>query len=128
MSSPAVRRRAGWAFALSLLVAAVLRFYALTDIPYTAWVDEAYFEVRAREVLRGFNVLPIPDPVFATGNSPYPLYATALVQALGAPAPTPRAGSRQRWACSARRVGCPAPTLASAGRIAHTLYRLRASG
>lgn len=87
MPSPAARRWAGRVFALSLLVAAALRFYALTDIPYTAWVDEAYFEVRAREVLRGVNVLPIPDPVFATGNSPYHLYATALVQALGAPAP-----------------------------------------
>ncbi len=73
--------------ALTLLVAAALRFYALTEIPDTAWVDEAYFEVRAREVRRGVNVLPLPDPIFATGNSPYHLYATALVQALGAPAP-----------------------------------------
>lgn len=87
MLPPAAQRWAGWAFALSLLVAAALRFYALTEIPYTAWVDETYFEVRAREVLRGVNVLPLPDPVFATGNSPYHLYATALAQALGAPAP-----------------------------------------
>lgn len=70
-----------------LLLAAALRFYALTELPDTAWVDEAYFEVRAREVLRGVNVLPLPDPVFGSGNSPFQLYATAFVQALGAPAP-----------------------------------------
>ncbi len=93
-----------WLVAAALLAAAAgLRFWALTALPNTAWVDEAWFEVRAREVLQGINVLPTADPVFASGNSPFQMYVTAAVQAAGAPA-----------AYSSRWVSAAAGTLAVA--------------
>ena len=48
---------------------------------------EAWFEYRAREIRQGGNPWPTVDHVFASGNSPYQIYATLLAQALGAPAP-----------------------------------------
>ncbi len=68
-----------------VLIAALFRFTALTTLPYTLWVDEAWFEFRGQEVLQGINLWPTVDPVFASGNSPFQIYATALVQALGHP-------------------------------------------
>lgn len=100
MTAHTAPSRGAWlAWGLIVLAAAGLRFTALFEIPYQAWADEAYFEVRAREVLRGVNVLPAADPVFATGNSPFHLYATTLAQALGAPAPY-----SSRWVSAAMGV------------------------
>ncbi len=77
-----------WLFAYVALIilAIVLRTAYLIEIPPTFFGDEAWFEVRGREVLRGINLLPNVDPVFQSGNSPFQIYATALVQALGHPA------------------------------------------
>ncbi len=69
-----------------ILIAGALRFVALTDIPYTLFGDEAWFEVRGREILQGIDLLPTVDPVFQSGNSPFQIYATAFVQAIGFPA------------------------------------------
>lgn len=69
-----------------LLLAAAVRLTALTDYPATAWVDETWFEWRARQVLAGVDVLPVPDRVFTIGNSPFQIYATAALHGLGLPA------------------------------------------
>jgi len=68
-----------------MLLATTSRLYQLTQIPNTLWADEAWFEVRGREVLSGEAVWPRVDPVFSSGNSPFQTYATALVQGLGWP-------------------------------------------
>lgn len=70
-------------FALIAFFAVAARLYQLTEIPNTLWADEAWFEVRGREVLKGEAIWPRVDPVFSIGNSPFQTYATALVQALG---------------------------------------------
>lgn len=80
--------RAAFPALLGLLaaLAIVLRFAALTEVPASLWVDETWFEYRAFDLRHGGDPWPTVDRVFASGNSPFQLYATALVQALGAPA------------------------------------------
>jgi hypothetical protein len=72
-------------WALIAFFALGARLYRLTEIPLTLWADEAWFEVRGREVLNGEAVWPRVDPVFSSGNSPFQTYSTALVQAFGWP-------------------------------------------
>lgn len=81
-------RRHGFTLAYGLIVAlaALLRLGGLTDVPHTLWVDEAWFGLKGREVVRGQDWLPLEPPGLGIGNSAYQIYAAALVQALGVPA------------------------------------------
>jgi hypothetical protein len=79
-----------WALAAWLglaVVAAALRFAGLTAMPPTLWVDEAWFDLKAADVLRGQTFIPIePTNRLGVGLSPVHVYATAAVQAAGVPA------------------------------------------
>ncbi len=79
--------RWGVAYGVVALVALGLRFYALTDLPPTLWVDEAWFSLRGRDVATGLNWMPLEKPGLGVGNSPFQIYLTALMQWLGYPLP-----------------------------------------
>lgn len=82
-------------YGLILLIAALLRFTALTQTPHTLWVDEAWFGLMGREVVLGHELLPLREPnSVGVGNSPFQIYASAAAQAVGVPAAySSRAGS-----------------------------------
>jgi|GEM_PF-1262948 len=74
-------------YGLIVFIAAALRFWNLTEIPHTLWADEAWFGLRGRDVIRGIDLLPLREPTsLGVGNSPFQIYASGFVQALGVPA------------------------------------------
>ncbi len=79
---------------IMLLAACVLRFWQVTQIPHTLWVDEAWFALRARDIVRGIDFVPITRPGLGVGDAPMQVYLAAAVQLLGFPAPySPRIAS-----------------------------------
>ncbi len=74
-------------YVVVLIVAVTERLWRLTLIPPTLWVDEAWFALRARDVLRGVEFVPIQPPGLGVGDSPMQVYLSALGQLLGLPEP-----------------------------------------
>jgi hypothetical protein len=74
-------------FAVVFIGACLVRFWQITQIPNTLWVDEAWFALRARDVVRGLNYIPITRPGLGTGDSPLQVYLAAIIQMLGLSVP-----------------------------------------
>ncbi len=73
-------------FAVVFIGACLVRFWKVTQIPHSLWVDEAWFALRARDVVRGINYIPLTRPALGVGDSPMLVYLAAAFQALGLPA------------------------------------------
>jgi hypothetical protein len=81
MTSASFYRRAGpfWLAAAATLVAAALRYVGLLTLPPPAWVDEAWFALRAREILQT-GEFPIFYKTFWGGVNPLLAWLTAGAQ------------------------------------------------
>src|SRR5512138_2373002 len=71
-----------WIVVAATLLAAIVRFWQLSSLPPQAWYDEAWFALRARELIQLGNVQAFYDPSQGSGNAAL-VYLTALAQALG---------------------------------------------
>lgn len=81
-------------FSVVFISACLVRFWQITQIPNSLWVDEAWFALRARDVVRGINYIPITRPALGVGDSPLQVYLAALIQILGLSIPyAPRIAS-----------------------------------
>jgi hypothetical protein len=70
-------------FAVVFIGACLARFWEITQIPHTLWIDEAWFALRARDVVRGISLVPITRPEMGVGDSPMLVYLAAAIQILG---------------------------------------------
>lgn len=71
-----------WLVVAATLLAAVVRFWQLNSLPPQAWYDEAWFALRARELIEYGNVQAFYDPSQGSGNAAL-VYLAALAQWLG---------------------------------------------
>ena len=74
-------------YVLVVLGAVLIRVYRLLDVPHTLWVDEAWFALKARDLVRGIDFIPIERPGLGVGDSPMQVYLAAVVQLLGLSVP-----------------------------------------
>jgi len=70
-------------YLLVVVGAVVVRVYRLSQVPHTLWVDEAWFALKARDVVRGLDFVPIERPGLGVGDSPMQVYLAAALQLLG---------------------------------------------
>lgn len=75
-------RLISWLVVAATFLAAVMRFWQLSSLPPQAWYDEAWFALRARELIDGGNIQAFYSPDRGSGNAAL-VYLTALIQWLG---------------------------------------------
>ncbi len=98
-------------FAALLIAASLVRFWQVTQIPHALWVDEAWFALRARDIVQGVDFVPITRPGLGVGDSPLQVYLAAVIQILGLSVPySSRIASS---VVGALTVGLLYPTLAT---------------
>jgi len=74
-------------YVLVAVGAVVVRIYRLSQVPHTLWVDEAWFALKARDVVRGLDFVPIERPGLGVGDSLMQVYLAAALQLLGLSVP-----------------------------------------
>lgn len=74
-------------FAVVFIGACLVRLWQITQIPHALWVDEAWFALRARDVVQGINYIPITRPGLGVGDSPMQVYLAVVIQILGLSVP-----------------------------------------
>ena len=72
---------------LVVIGAVLIPKYPLLDVPQTLWVDDAWFALRARDVVRGTDSVPLERPGPGVGGAPMQVCPAAVVQVRGIPVP-----------------------------------------